>query len=125
MTPPALLFFSPLLLILELVQLVAAERLLGIKAIQRGDDPRRSPLPTAVAAAWSIGILSNVVWMLAMLSTGFGSGRVAGMIATSVLGFALRRACSLRWTLVILTFEGAIRIGMHGSLLMLAWRLRP
>jgi hypothetical protein len=46
------------------------------------------------------------------------------MIATSLLGYVLRRACPLRWTLVILTFEGAIRMGMHVSLLMLAWRLR-
>jgi hypothetical protein len=124
MTPPVLLYLSPLLLALELVQLIAAERLLGIKALQRGEDPRRAALPPGAAAGWSIGILLNAVWMLAMLASGFGTGRVACMIATSLLGYVLRRACPLRWTLVILTFEGAIRMGMHVSLLMLAWRLR-
>jgi hypothetical protein len=124
MTPPALLYFSPLLLALELVQLIAAERLLGLKAIQRKEDPRRTALPPRLAACWSIGILLNGVWMLAMLASGFGTGRVSCMIATSLLGYTLRRASPLRWTLVILTFEGAIRMGMHVSLLMLAWRLR-
>ena len=124
MTPPVFLYLSPLLLALELVQLIAAERLLGIKALQRGEDPRRAALPPGVAAGWSIGILLNAVWMLAMLASGFGTGRVACMIATSLLGYVLRRACPLHWTLVILTFEGAIRMGMQVSLLMLAWRLR-
>ena len=124
MTPPVFLYLSPLLLALELVQLIAAERLLGIKALQRGEDPRRATLPPGAAAGWSIGILLNAVWMLAMLASGFGTGRVACMIATSLLGYVLRRACPLHWTLVILTFEGAIRMGMQVSLLMLAWRLR-
>ena len=124
MTPPLLLWVSPLLLALELVQLIAAERLLGIKLIQRGDDPRQAALPAGLAALWSVGILTNAVWMLAMITTAFGTGRVICMLAASLLGYALRRACPFRWTLVILTFEGAIRMGMHVSLLLLAWRLR-
>ena len=44
MTPPVFLYLSPLLLALELVQLIAAERFLGIKALQREEDPRRAAL---------------------------------------------------------------------------------
>lgn len=124
MTTPSLVLLSPVLIVLEMVQLVVAERLLGVKVIRRGEDPRRTPPPSGVAAIWSIGILVNAAWMLAMAATGFGTGRVACMIAASIVGYALRAYLPFRWTLVILTFEGAIRIGMHASLLMLAWRLR-
>jgi hypothetical protein len=121
---PPLLFLSPVLIVLEMVQLVVAERLLGVKVIQRGEDPRRRPPPGGVAALWSAGILINAAWMLGMVTTGFGTGRVACMLAASILGYGLRAYLPFRWTLVILTFEGAIRMGMHASLLMLAWRLR-
>jgi hypothetical protein len=34
----------------------------------------------------------------------------------------VRRGCGLKWLLVVLTFEGSIRIGMLLSLCALAWR---
>jgi len=44
------------------------------------------------------------------------------LIGVSGLGFIARRGCGLKWVLVILTFEGAIRIGMLMYLCALAWR---
>jgi len=51
-------------------------------------------------------------------------GRAQGIILLLVtgLGYALRSTCGLKWILVILTFEGAIRIGMLLSLLGMSWR---
>ena len=42
--------------------------------------------------------------------------------AVSAVGFSLRRNTGLKWTLVILTFEGAVRVGLLLSLLATAWR---
>ena len=39
-----------------------------------------------------------------------------------LVGFLLRRSCNLSRVLVILTFEGAIRVGMLMSLVGMAWR---
>jgi hypothetical protein len=38
------------------------------------------------------------------------------------LGYSVRRNCRLSWVLVVLTLEGAIRIGLLVSLCALAWR---
>jgi len=44
------------------------------------------------------------------------------MLAVFTGGLLLRRGCGLKWLLVILTFEGSIRIGMLLYLCGLAWR---
>jgi hypothetical protein len=62
------------------------------------------------------------LWMLAMLLPPFGRAYAAVLVAITLGGFALRRNCSIKWVLVILTLEGAVRIGMLGSLCILAWR---
>jgi hypothetical protein len=51
-------------------------------------------------------------------------GRAQGIVllAVSALGYALRSASGLKWVLVILTFEGSIRIGMLVSLFATTWR---
>jgi hypothetical protein len=36
-------------------------------------------------------------------------------------GYVLRRNCGLKWILVILTLEGAVRVGMLMSVIGLAW----
>jgi hypothetical protein len=60
--------------------------------------------------------------MLLMLFQPWGQLQVLILIGVSGLGFAIRRGCGLKWLLVILTFEGSIRIGMLLSLCVLAWR---
>lgn len=122
MTPPILVFFAPLILAFEVCQLIIAERYLGVKQMEKGSDPRSLPMHEVVAALWSLGVFGTWAWMLVMLTTRFGQGQVMAMLAVTLLGYALRRSCPLRWVLVLLTFEGAIRIGMLVSLLTLTWQ---
>jgi hypothetical protein len=120
MTPLVLL--APLFLIFEIWQLVISERYLGIKQIARGVDPRSLGLREVTAFFWSMGLAFYWLWMLAMLLPPFGRAYATALVATTIVGFALRRNCSIKWVLVILTFEGAVRIGMLGTLCALAWR---
>lgn len=113
---------APLFLAFELWQLVLAERYVGIKQIERGTDPRELGLGQATAAAWSLMLFAYWVWLGLMLIQPWGRLQVLLMIATSLGGFFIRRGCGLKWLLVVLTFEGSIRIGMLLSLCALAWR---
>ena len=109
-------------MLFEIVQLVAAERLLGVKQIQRGTDPRREGPPERVAAGWTLILITYWLWMGMMLVPHFGRAHIIVLIATSLVGYALRRNAGLKWILVILTFEGAIRIGMLLALVGRMWR---
>jgi hypothetical protein len=115
-------YFAPLWLLFELGQLVIGERYLGIKQIERGIDPRERGPGEWVAFFWSAGLLLYWVWMGLMLTQPVGRPQVMAMIGMSVLGFSIRSVCGLKWVLVTLTFEGAIRIGMLLSLGMAVWR---
>jgi len=98
------------------------ERYLGIRQIERGADPRALGLSEITAFFWSAGILLSWAWIVAMLFHPVGQGQALCMLAVSVVGYGLRRSCSLNWVLVILTFEGAIRVGMVMSLIAVAWQ---
>ena len=113
---------APIFLIFELWQLVISERYLGIKQIARGADPRTLGLSEITAFFWSAGLIFYWLWMLAMLLPPFGRAYAAALIAVTLIGFALRRNCSIKWVLVILTFEGSIRISVLGWICALAWR---
>jgi hypothetical protein len=117
-----LVLLAPLFVIFEIWQLVISERYLGIKQIARGADPRELGLREVTAFFWSAGIMFYWLWMVAMLLPPFGRAYAAALVAITLVGFALRRNCSIKWVLVILTFEGAIRIGMLGSLCIIAWK---
>jgi len=117
-----LVLLTPLFVIFEIWQLVISERYLGIKQIARGADPRELGLREVTAFFWSAGIMFYWLWMVAMLLPPFGRAYAAALVAITLVGFALRRNCSIKWVLVILTFEGAIRIGMLGSLCIIAWK---
>jgi hypothetical protein len=116
-----LLLFTPFWILFELWQLVVGERYLGIKQIEHGTDPRRLDLSELRAAFWSIGLLLEGVWMLALLFERFGRVQALCMLIVTALGYTLRRNCGLKWVLVILTFEGAIRIGMLFSICGMFW----
>ena len=121
----ALFLLIPVFLAFELWQLVVAERYVGIKQIQRGTDPRELGLGEGTAAGWTLLLVIYWMWMALMLIQPLGRAQVALMIAVSFGGFMVRRGCGLKWLLVVLTFEGAIRIGMLVSLGVVAWwRLR-
>jgi len=119
---PPLVLLAPIFFVFEIWQLVISERYLGIKQIVRGADPRELGLGELTAFFWTAGLVCYWLWMLALLLQPAGRAEAACLIAVTLLGFSLRRNCTLKWVLVILTFEGALRLGMLGLLCLLAWR---
>lgn len=119
---PTLVFFAPLFFVFEIWQLVLSERYLGIKQIARGADPRSLGLGEVTAFFWSMLLVLYWLWMVVLLVPPFGRVHGLSLIAISMIGFSLRRGSGLKWVLVILTFEGAIRIGLLLSFCVMAWR---
>ena len=117
-----LIFLAPLFLAFEVWQLVMSERYLGIKQIARHGDPRTLGLGELTAFCWCAMITVYVAWMLSLLLLPFGRVHGLGLLAVLGIGFALRRNTTLKWVLVILTFEGAVRVGLLISLIAMAWR---
>ncbi len=120
MNPFALL--APLFFAFELWQLFIGERYLGIRRIRANVDPRELPMGRATAMVWGGGLLIYFIWMTSLLLHPVGRAQGIVLLATSVVGYALRAATPLKWTLVILTFEGSVRIGMLLSLGITTWR---
>lgn len=119
---PLVLFLAPLFLIFELWQLVICERYVGIRQIERNGDPRDLGPGEAVSFGWSSTLFLYWVWMVLLLFQTFGRVHGLSLIAVSLVGYGLRRASGLKWLLVILTFEGAVRIGLLFSLCVYVWR---
>ena len=117
-----LLLLAPLFLAFEIWQLVLCERYLGIKQIARGADPRALGLGEVTAFFWSLTIVVYGGWMLALLALPLG--RIFGLVllGLTAIGFSLRRGCALKWVLVLLTFEGALRVAVLVSLCVTTWR---
>ncbi|MBI2514310.1 MAG: hypothetical protein HYV96_20245 [Opitutae bacterium] len=121
MNPLALL--APLFFAFELWQLFVGERYLGIRRIRANADPRELPMANWMAILWAGGLVVYFVWMASLLLHPIGRAQGAVLLATSAIGYALRSTASLKWTLVILTFEGSVRIGMLLSLAITTWRV--
>jgi hypothetical protein len=117
-----LVFFAPLFLAFEVWQLVLSERYLGIKQIARGADPRSLGLREITAFFWSVLLIAYWFWMLLLLTVSFARVHAASLLMISMIGFSLRRGTRFKWLLVILTFEGAIRVGLLLSLCAMAWK---
>ncbi len=113
---------APLFLVFEVWQLVASERYLGVKQIRVNADPRTLPMAGWMAAVWAGGLLMYFTWMFMLLPHPVGRAQGVVLIAITALGYALRMSCGLKWVLVVLTFEGSIRIGMLVSLFASSWR---
>ena len=120
MNPFALL--APVFLVFELWQLVMSERYMGIKQIRVNADPRELPMSDRLAAAWSLGLLLYLPWMVTLLLHPVGRAQGIVLLVVTALGYGIRSTCGLKWVLVVLTFEGSIRIGMLISLLGMSWR---
>lgn len=112
---------APGFLIFEIWQLIMAERYVGIKQIARGADPREMGPSEPVACLWSSCIILYGLWMVALAAT--PNLRVYGLslLATTAAGYAIRRNCGLKLILVVLTFEGAIRVGILSFFAVAAW----
>jgi hypothetical protein len=117
-----LVLFAPLFLAFEVWQLVLSERYLGIKQIARGADPRSLGLGEFTAFLWSVVLLGYWLWMMLLLAFPIGRVHGIGLLLVTMIGFSFRRGSGLKWVLVILTFEGAIRVGLLFSLCAMAWR---
>jgi hypothetical protein len=120
MNPFALL--APLFLIFEVWQLVVSERYMGVKQIRVNADPRELPMPRWMSIVWAGGLLFYFAWMFSLLLHPVGRAQGFVLIAMTAVGYALRTSCGIKWVLVVLTFEGAIRIGMLVSLFASSWR---
>lgn len=106
---------------LEIWQLVQAEKLLGRRTgpdaaatFSGPDEPR--------ARRWSLALLAYWLWMVGLLFLPAARLHALGLLLVTMLGFSLRRGAERLWTLRLLTFEGAIRVGLLLSLGALAWR---
>lgn len=122
--PPVivLLLLVPLFLVFEIWQLVICERYLGLKQIARGSDPRALGPGEFMAFCWSMLLIGYWLWMLLLLTVPDARIHGAGLLLVSMIGYSLRRGAALRWVLVILTFEGALRLGLLFSLGATAWQ---
>lgn len=120
--PPPIVFIAPLFLVFEIGQLVVAEKLLGVKQIESGKDPRAAGPGELGSAFWVSCIIAQGAWLLWLLSEDSTRIHAACLMLVSLVGFALRSNCTLRWVLVILTIEGALRMGLMVSMLGQAWR---
>ncbi len=120
--PPLAVFLAPIFLAFEVGQLVAAEKLLGVKQIESGVDPRRAGPSETASALWSTLILAEVLWLVWLLAHSATRVHAACLLLVTLMGFTLRSNCTLRWVLIILTVEGALRMGLIVSLLGSAWR---
>ncbi len=119
---PIAVFLAPLFMLFEIAQLVAAERLLGVKQIEAGVDPRSDRPGEAAAALWCAGIVAEAAWLLWLLGENATRLHAAGALLVWLVGFSLRGNTTLRWVLVILTIEGALRLGLMVSMFGSAWR---
>jgi hypothetical protein len=117
-----LLYLAPIFLAFEVWQLVMSERYLGIKQIARQGDPRQLGMHEATAFFWTAAIVGYVIWMASLFTLSFTRVHALGLLAILAGGYQLRRNTTLKWVLVILTFEGAIRVGLLISLMAVAWR---
>ena len=117
-----LLTLAPLFLIVEIWQLVQCERYLGIRQLATGRDPRSLPMSERRAFTWTLLLFLYWIWIGLLLGCSIGRLQALALFLISLGGFLLRRNSPLRWILVILTFEGALRVGMLVSLIGVFWR---
>ncbi len=102
---------APVFILFEIWQLVMSERYVGIKQIARAANPREMGPSEVIAFLWSSCIILYGVWMLALLASPGVRIYALCLLGTTAVGYSVRRNCSIKLILVVLTFEGAIRVG--------------
>jgi hypothetical protein len=117
-----LLSIAPLFILFEIAQLVVAERYLGIKQMATGRDPRSLPMSEKLAFAWTAALFFYWIWIGMLLANSAGRMQALAIFGLSISGLWLRRNLARRWALVVLTFEGALRMGMLISLTSVFWK---
>lgn len=117
-----LLYAAPVFLLFELWQLFVCERYVGVKVIRSGADPRELGLKERTAFLWIVTIVLYWLWMGLLFGAGIARAQVATLFAANIIGHLVRRNTTIKWTLVTLTFEGAVRIGMLVSMMFVLYR---
>ena len=112
---------APVFLLFEVWQLIISERYVGLKQIARGADPRSLGLGEFKAFVWTMCLFAYWTWMLFLLGNSVSRVHGLSLLVVSAIGFAVRRGAPLRWILVVLTLEGAIRVGLLFSLCGILW----
>jgi hypothetical protein len=74
-----------------------------------------------VAFFWSAGLVVYGLWMLALLANPPSRVYAVCLAATTAAGYAVRRNCGLNMILIVMTLEGAVRIGLLFALSVSAW----
>lgn len=124
-----LAYIAPLFIAFDVFQLVAAERFIGIKQIRSGEHPLEAGKagPVWLAVFWLFGALALWTYMFLLVFSARGALQGFIMLVASLLGYALRRSLGLKFALVILTFEAAIRMGLLVNFMISAffWLGRP
>jgi len=112
---------APLFLLFELWQLAIGERYVGIKQIARGTDPREMGPGEVLAFFWSAGLALYAAWALALLASPMSRVYAFCLVATTAVGYMVRRNCGLTRILIVMTLEGSVRIGLLFALSVTAW----
>jgi len=108
-----LAWLAPVFIFLEVAQLLVADRFLGVEQIRAGVHPlEKSPQgSTILSVMWLVGIVSGYIYQLSLLFNRPTNLPGLLLIAVTIAGFGFRRACGLKWALMVMTFEGALRLG--------------
>jgi hypothetical protein len=128
-------------MVFEVAQLVLALRFIGIEQIRRNQHPLDAPSPHSFwfSATWVTAILADYAFQATLLLmplplleprewVRYIKAAAFLMIFASFVGFVVRRRCGVKWGLVVMTFEGALRLGFFGlvfNLLALNSALMP
>ncbi len=115
-----LIYLAPFFIAFELVQLLVAERYIGIRQIRAGQHPLDAVkrLPEWCAALWVLGRALTWLYMLLLIFDPRAGVQGFLMFFVTLIAAGLRRKTGLKWTLVIMTVEGAVRMGMLVNIMM-------
>ncbi|MEO0794200.1 MAG: hypothetical protein AAFX93_03505 [Verrucomicrobiota bacterium] len=116
-----LIFIAPIIMLFDITQLLVTERYIGVKQIRKGLHPLdqdRKPANSLIFI-WLMSL--TVIWfyMIAMAFDPRGGLQGGIMLLVSIAGFGFRRISGIKWALVIMTIETAIRLGLLANLLMM------
>ncbi|GHC02533.1 hypothetical protein [Cerasicoccus arenae] len=118
-----LIYLVPFIMLIDIAQLLVAERFIGMKQIRSGQHPLESDRrpPNWAIAIWITGLC--ILWLYMILLVFDPRGALQGglMFFVSLSGFALRRMAGLKWALVLMTIETAIRLGLLANMLMVVF----
>ena len=95
---------------------------MGIKHIRVNADPRELPMARWMAVVWLAALIVYFIWMGLLLFHPLGRAQGVVLLAVTAIGYSIRSSCGLKWILVVLTFEGSIRIGMLLYLMLAMWQ---